>query len=97
MAKLKMPSLQHLARNWRSDPQEIKGRLVALAQNAPTFNYEPLFGAVRDILVFGQPYEQIAEGIRRGIGREAVRDNLLSVLPLIGVRPWGRTGRKLGN
>jgi hypothetical protein len=83
MAKLKVPSLQHLARNWRSDPQQIKGRLVALAENGPTFNYDPLFGAVRDILVFGHPYEQIAEGIRRGIGREAVRDNLLGVLPLI--------------
>jgi hypothetical protein len=83
MAKLKVPSLQHLARNWRSDPQEIKGRLVALAENGPTFNYEPLFSAVRDILVFGQPYDQIAEGIRRGIAREAVRDNLLGVLPLI--------------
>jgi hypothetical protein len=56
---------------------------VALAENGPTFNYEPLFSAVRDILVFGQPYEQIAEGMRRGIPREAVRDNMLGVLPLI--------------
>jgi hypothetical protein len=83
MAKLKVPPLQHLARNWRSDPQEIKGRLVALATNGPTFNYEPLFSAVRDMLVFDHSYEQIAEGIRRGITREAVRDNLLGVLPLI--------------
>src|SRR5690554_1610192 len=83
MAKLRVPSLQHLARNWRSDAQQIKSRLVELAENGPTFNYEPLFSAVRDILIFGQPYEQIAEGIRRGIAREGVRDNLLGVLPLI--------------
>jgi hypothetical protein len=83
MAKLRVPSLQHLARNWRRDPQQIKVRLIALAENGPTFNYDPLFGAVRDILVFGQPYDEIVEGIRRGITRADVRENLLSVLPLI--------------
>lgn len=83
MPKLKVPSLQHLARNWRDDPQQIKRLLVQLANNAPTFNYEPLFSAVRDMLVFNQPYEQIVEGVRRGIRRPDVRANLLEVLPLI--------------
>ncbi len=83
MAKLKVPSLQHLARNWRNDPQQVKGVLVRLVQNSPTFNYDPLFGAVRDMLVFGQPYEEIVEGMRRGIKRGDVRENFLGVLPLI--------------
>jgi len=83
MARLKVPSLQHLARNWRDDPQQIKRLLVHLVNNAPTFNYEPLFSAVRDMLVLRQPYEQIVEGIRRGIPRPDVRANLLEVLPLI--------------
>lgn len=83
MAKLKVPSLQHLARNWRGDPIRVKRTLVNLAQNAPNFNYNPLFGAVQDMLVFGQSYDEIVKGIRRGIKRTDVRDNYLGVLPLI--------------
>ena len=83
MPKLRVPSLQHLARNWRSDPRRTKQRLVDLAKNAPNFSYDPLYGAVRDMLVFGHPYDQIIEGVRRGIKRPDVRDNFLGVLPLI--------------
>jgi len=83
MSKLKVPSLQHLARNWRNDPQQIKRLLVGLVENGPTFNYNALFSAVRDMLIFRQPYTEIAEGIRRGIKRADVRDNLLGVLPLV--------------
>jgi hypothetical protein len=83
VSKLKVPSLQHLARNWREDPQLIKRLLVTLAENGPTFNYNALFGAVRDMLVFGQPYAEIIEGICHGVKRPDVRENLLGVLPLI--------------
>jgi len=83
MARLKVPSLQHLARNWRDDPIRVKRVLVQLAQNSPTFNYNPLFGAVRDMLVFAQPYDEIIEGMRRAIQRADVRENFLGVLPLI--------------
>lgn len=82
MADLHVPSVQHLARNWRNDPALIARILVRLALNPPHFNYNPLYSAVRDLLVLGVPYEQIVEGIRR-IKRESVRNNLLSVLPLI--------------
>jgi hypothetical protein len=83
MAHLKVPSLQHLARNWRGDPMRIQRILVRLAQNPPRFNYNPLYDAVRDLLVLRLPYEQIVEGIRRGVKRASIRDNLLGVLPLI--------------
>ena len=83
MAELKVPSLQHLARNWRDDPVRIRKTLVRLAQKPPRFNYNPLFSAARDLLVLRVPYEQIEEGIRRGVKRPTVRDNLLEVLPLI--------------
>ncbi|GAA0027408.1 hypothetical protein BwSH20_46090 [Bradyrhizobium ottawaense] len=56
--------------------------LVRLAENPPIFNYNPLFGAVRDLLVLGVPYEQVVEGIKK-IKRADVRENLLGVLPLI--------------
>lgn len=83
MAKLKVPSLQHLARNWRSDAERVKWQLVELAKNSPTFNYNPLYSAVRDMLVLKQPYDQIAEGINRHVKRADVRKNYLEVLPLI--------------
>ncbi|WP_207210091.1 hypothetical protein, partial [Lichenibacterium ramalinae] len=83
MAELRVPSVQHLARNWRDEPAAIARLLVRLALNPPRFNYNPLLLAVRDLLVLQVPYEQVAEGIRRAVKREQVRNNLLSVLPLI--------------
>jgi hypothetical protein len=82
MSELRVPSVQHLARNWRKEPATIARILVRLAMNPPRFNYNPLYAAVRDLLVLNVPYDQIVEGIRR-IKRESVRENLLGVLPLI--------------
>ena len=83
MSELRVPSLQHLARNWRDDSKHICKLLVRLALSPPTFNYNPLYSAVRDLLVLQIPFEQVAEGIRKGVKREGVRNNLLAVLPLI--------------
>jgi hypothetical protein len=83
VSKLKVPSVQHLARNWRNTPERTCRKLVSLVENPPIFNYNALFAAVRDMLVFNQPYDEIVEGIRRGIKRADVRENLLGVLPLI--------------
>jgi hypothetical protein len=83
MVQLRVPSLQHLARNWHDDPVRIQKVLVRLAQDPLRFSYNPLYSAVRDMLVLQVPYEQIEEGIRRGVRRPTVRDNLLQVLPLI--------------
>ncbi|MGB3878242.1 MAG: hypothetical protein WA980_20505 [Shinella zoogloeoides] len=82
MAELRVPTLQHLARNWRMNSQMIAKALVRLAENPPLFNYNPLYGAVRDLLILGVPYEQVEAGIRK-IKREKVRNNLLSILPLV--------------
>lgn len=83
MAELKIPSLQHLARNWRDDPLHIEKELVRLVNNPPRFSYNSLFGAVRDMLVLHVPYDQIVEGIKRGVKRKKVQEILLAVLPLI--------------
>lgn len=83
MAKLKVPSLQHLARNWRNDAQRVKKVLINLADNSPIFNYNPLFGAVQDMLIFNQPYEEIVAGMHKGIKRRDILENFLEVLPLI--------------
>lgn len=82
MAELRVPSIQHLARNWRDNPAAIAKGLIKLAIDPPRFSYGPLYGAVRDLLVLGVPYDQVVEGIRR-IRRDKVRENLLGVLPLI--------------
>jgi hypothetical protein len=74
MAKLRVPSLQHLARNWRENPLGVKRNLVALAVDPPNFSYKPLYSAIHDLLVLRQSYEQVAEGIKRGIKREKVRN-----------------------
>lgn len=82
MAKLRVPSLQHLARNSFNDPGSVCRALVALAKNSPTFSYASMFGAVRDMLLFKQPYDEVAKGIML-IKREDVRDNFLELLPLL--------------
>jgi hypothetical protein len=82
MAELRIPSVQHLARNWRNNSALIACVLIRLALNPPRFNYHPLYSALRDLLVLGVAYDQVVEGIRR-IRRVSVRNNLLSVLPLI--------------
>ncbi|CEJ11433.1 hypothetical protein BN1110_01723 [bacterium YEK0313] len=79
--KLKVPSLQHMARNWHPTPAATAKALVKLALNSPTFNYRPLFGAVHDLAVLGVPYEQVYRGLRDATKRPGVRDNYLGVLP----------------
>ena len=49
MAELRVPSVQHLARNWRDEPAAIARLLVRLALNPPRFNYNPLYLAVREL------------------------------------------------
>ncbi len=80
--RLRVPTLQHLSRNWHESPDFIARALVRLADNPPRFSYNPLFGAIRDLLILNVPYDQVVNGIRR-LPREKVRNNLLSVLPLI--------------
>lgn len=82
MRELRVPSLQHLARNWHDEAGQIAKGLVRLAQNPPRFNYNPLYGAVRDLVILRIPYDQVVSGIQK-TKRESVRNNLLSVLPLI--------------
>ncbi len=80
---LRIPSLQHLSRNWDSSPAVICKRLVHLANNPPFFNYNPLYSASVDLLLLKQPYEQVVKGIERAVKREKVRQNFLEVLPLL--------------
>jgi hypothetical protein len=82
MPTLKVLSLQHLARTWQGNSDHVRRGLVKLVRNSPTFTYNPLIAATRDLLVLGIPYEQIVKGIAR-LKREDIRENFLEVLPLI--------------
>ena len=80
---LRVPSAQHLGRNWRDNPKMIARVLVRLFENTPTFNYNAIFSAIEDMLMLGVPYEDVLRGIREKIKREDVRKNFLEILPLV--------------
>lgn len=82
MATLKVPSLQHLARNWRDTPEKTCEVLVRLASNPPNFSYLQIDGLVTDLLVLKQPLEVVLEAAKR-VKRPSVRQNFLELLPLI--------------
>ncbi|HWA20106.1 MAG TPA: hypothetical protein VG757_14040 [Devosia sp.] len=82
MPVLRVPSVQHLARNWRASETAVARLLVQLALNPPFFNYSPLYSAARDLLILKVPYDQVLTGIQR-IKRKVVRDNLAEVVPLM--------------
>lgn len=83
MKTLKVPSLQHLARNWSDRPEKIEKRLVNLALNPPNFSYEPLFSIVRDFLVFDLPLDDVIKGVQTRVKQESVRKNFVELLPLV--------------
>jgi len=64
---------------WRNDPALIARILFASPE--PPAQYNPLYGAVRDLLVLGVPYEQIVEGIRGSNTRAS--EQICWALPLI--------------
>lgn len=82
MAKLRVPTVQHLARNWDGDPNRICNNLVRLVQRPPNFNYDLLFRLARDMLLLGQPYEDVLEAVCR-IKRGDLRERYIEILPLL--------------
>lgn len=83
MVKLKVPSLQHLSRNWCDTPEKVSKKLIGLAEHPPTFSYAILYDLVRDLVVLHQPLDSVMEGVRRKVSRADVRENFLEILPLI--------------
>lgn len=83
MLKLRVPSVQHLARNWHDSPNEIAKSFVKIALNPPYFNYNLLGHVAKDSLQLRVPEDQIVKGIIEKEGREKVRRNLLGIVPLM--------------
>jgi len=83
MAKLRIPTVQHLARNWFDSPKKIEDEIVKMALNPPFFNYNALNDIARDCLLFGMPEEQVIKGIKEKEKRKRVQKVLLEVVPLL--------------
>ena len=83
MAKLRVPSVQHLARHWHDSPKKIEDEFVKMAMNPPFFNYNALNDIARDILLFKVPQDQIIKGIKEKEKRKRVQKILLEVVPLL--------------
>lgn len=83
MAKLRVPSVQHLARNWYESPKKVEDEFVKMAMNPPFFNYNALNDIARDSLLFNIPEEQIIQGIKEKEKRKRVQKILLEVVPLL--------------
>ncbi|MFV1985065.1 MAG: hypothetical protein ACC657_16070, partial [Thiohalomonadales bacterium] len=64
MIKLRVPSVQHLARHWYNSPKKIEDEFVKMAMNPPTFSYNALNNIARDSLLFKVPEDQIIKGIK---------------------------------
>jgi hypothetical protein len=83
MPKLSTPSIQHLARQIQPTAEQIERNLIRLALNPPAFNYNPLYGLTHDALAYKQPLEQLEKGIVERVKIGKVRENFLSLAPLI--------------
>jgi len=83
MAKLRVPSVQHLARHWYDSPKKIEDEFVKMAMNPPSFNYNALNDVARDSLLFSVPEDQIIKGIKEKEKRKRVQKILLEVVPLL--------------
>jgi hypothetical protein len=80
---VQIPSLQHVARTWRDNPDAVARGLVATARRPPQFSCDPLNVATRDLMVLKVPYAQVEEYIRRAERRPNYQRVLLEVMPLL--------------
>lgn len=83
MRTLRIPSVQHLARNWHASPERVCKKLVRLYENPPAISYAALAGAIHDRFVYRQPLDEILNGLKRSkAGAEHIKD-LTQIMALI--------------
>jgi len=83
MAKLKVPSVVHLARNWRPNEVGVKDALIALANSSPPFSYSPLLGMLRSMISVKSDLAEMELLINRGVQFELARKSYLEIAPLL--------------
>ncbi len=82
MKKIKLPSLQHVARQWAPTAEQVAKNLELLALSAPPFSYERLYSLVRGI-VTGDSLNQVVRAVETAKLHPNARSNYLEILPLI--------------
>ncbi len=80
MTKLRIPTLQHLARNWEDTPEKVEKALLEVVNSTPPFNYNILNTLVFDHLKLNVARDELKTAILLKEKRESVRKNFLEVL-----------------
>lgn len=83
MARLKVPSVPHLARLWKPDEVAIKDALIRLTKSAPPFSYAQLLGMVRSMLALKSDLREMELLIQRGVRGELAQKCYLEIAPLL--------------
>ena len=66
MAKsIRVPSLQHMARNCRADPDLVARQLIQNVEHPPPFSCECLNVVARELVMLNTPIHQLQEYVRR--------------------------------
>ncbi len=82
MKEIKLPSLQHVARQWAPTPELVAKNLVALALSAPPFSYERLYSLARGVAT-GDSLEQVLAAVETAKLHPSARANYAEILPLV--------------
>jgi hypothetical protein len=80
MSKLKIPSLQHMARNWYESPKEIENALIDVVRSTPPFNYNMLNTLTFEHLNLRTPKTLLQDSVRLKEKRVNVQRNFIEVL-----------------
>lgn len=83
MAKLNVPSAQHMARNWSPDPRVVEKKLVDVALNPPWMTYNPIHGYIRDVTQFGVPLHQVLYAIEQKVKKESTKRSFKEIITLV--------------
>ena len=83
MKKIKLPSLQHVARQWAPTPEKVAKNLERLALASPPFSYEPLYHLVRGMLVLDDPLAQVCHAVQARKLHPHAKRNYLELLPMV--------------
>jgi hypothetical protein len=84
MAKsIRVPSLQHMARNCRADPDLVARQLIQNVERPPPFSCECLNVVARELVMLNTPIHQLQEYVRRAEPRLRFQGFLLETIPLL--------------
>ncbi|GAB5450257.1 MAG: hypothetical protein Hals2KO_05850 [Halioglobus sp.] len=82
MKQIRVPTLQHLARNWNEDPLVISQNLLELIENPPPYSYSAMQSILLDLVFSRTDIDTAEKAMRRTEGRETFRDGCIQILKI---------------